>query len=132
MRDDFEYEYDDEPYVVIEQSSGVGPFLIGLALGAGAALLLAPRTGRDLRDMLGDRARDVRDTARRMVDDVTDTVTDQVDEFRSAARRGKRHVEDAIDAGREAAEDARSELERKIAEQKASFRNPSYPSEPTA
>ena len=38
---------DDEPYVVIErqQGSGIGSFLLGAAIGAGIALLLAPRSG---------------------------------------------------------------------------------------
>ena len=37
--------YDREPYVIVErrESAGVGPFLIGLAFGAGVALLLAPQ-----------------------------------------------------------------------------------------
>ena len=56
MRHD-EYD-DDEPYVIIEKNNGsVGSFLIGLAVGAGVALLLAPSSGRDLRDDLGRRIR---------------------------------------------------------------------------
>ena len=45
--DDYEW-YDDEPYrepyVIVERrEAGVGSLLLGLALGAGIALLLAPR-----------------------------------------------------------------------------------------
>ncbi|NUO63939.1 MAG: YtxH domain-containing protein, partial [Gemmatimonadaceae bacterium] len=45
MRDD-DYEFDDdEPYVVIErQSAGIGSFLVGAAIGAGLALLFAPKS----------------------------------------------------------------------------------------
>ena len=46
--DEYEWYDDDEPYdrgpyVIVErrESAGVGPFLIGLAFGAGVALLLA-------------------------------------------------------------------------------------------
>ena len=38
---------DDEPYVVIEKSGGMGSFFLGLAIGAGLALLFAPKSGRE-------------------------------------------------------------------------------------
>ena len=40
------------------ESAGI--FGVGLLLGAGAALLLAPKSGRGLREDLGDRMRRVR------------------------------------------------------------------------
>jgi hypothetical protein len=40
-------------------ATGVGFFSAGLLLGAGAALLLAPKTGRDMRDDLRERLRRV-------------------------------------------------------------------------
>jgi len=45
------YDFDDDDrYVVIENhSAGVGPFLVGLAVGAGIALLFAPRSGEATR-----------------------------------------------------------------------------------
>ena len=45
------YDFDDdERYVVIENhSAGVGSFLVGLAVGAGIALLFAPRSGQATR-----------------------------------------------------------------------------------
>src|SRR4029078_5987754 len=61
-RYDFE---DDQPYVVIERRSegGVGAFLLGIALGAGVALLLAPRSGEETRRDIKRRARRVRRAA---------------------------------------------------------------------
>ena len=38
-------------------ATGVGFFTAGLLMGAGAALLLAPKTGRELRDDLRERLR---------------------------------------------------------------------------
>ena len=56
--------YDDEesdyapPYVIVERREiGVGPFLIGIALGAGVALLLAPQSGEETRRGIARRAR---------------------------------------------------------------------------
>ena len=50
-----------------ERGSGGGrvlvAFMIGAAVGAGLALLLAPATGEDTRESLGRRARDGRDRA---------------------------------------------------------------------
>jgi gas vesicle protein len=71
-----------QPAIVIERRSGgggIGLFLLGLAVGAGIALLYAPQAGDETRAAL-----------------------------RSGARRMRRQVRDA-------AEDARSEIERRLA-----------------
>lgn len=131
MRD---YDFDGEPFVVIErEDSGISSFLLGVAMGVGAALLFAPRTGEDTRRLIGARARMAGDTVRDTVADVSDRVTaqaadvrdrvtDRVDAARYAVRRGEEQVLNAIDAGRAAAIEARAELERKIADTKASRR----------
>lgn len=124
---------DDDRVVVIEkQSAGITPFLIGLAIGAGAALLLAPRSGAATRRDIRRRARRVRRAAEQTVADVTDTVTDtfdrarqkvedQIDTAREAIDLKKRQVNRAMDAGRSAAREARVELEQRIAETKAAY-----------
>lgn len=40
---------------------GAGLFGVGLLVGAGVALMLAPKSGQDLREDLGQRLRDLRD-----------------------------------------------------------------------
>ena len=131
MRD---YDFEGEPFVVIERPEpGIGTLLLGVAIGAGIALLLAPRSGADTRRMIGHRARrtgdrvrdaatDVADNVASQVNQVHDQVTERVWAARDAVRRGQDHVLDAVDAGRFAAVEARSELERKIAENKAARR----------
>ena len=130
------YEFgDDDPYVVIEkhESAGITPFLVGLAVGAGVALLLAPRSGQATRRDIKRRAMRVRRAAENAVTDVTDTVVDSFSEARrrvedqiASARQAidlkKRQVTRAVDAGRAAAEDARLELEQRIAESKRAYR----------
>jgi len=131
MRDD---DRMNDRYILVEQPSdsgaGIGTFLLGLALGAGAALLLAPRSGEETRRMIGDRARDAGTKARQAIDDMTATVQDQFGAMRerveetvggatSAVRRRRRQVEHAFDAGRSAAHEARRELERKMAQYRA-------------
>ncbi len=128
------YDFDGEPYVVIQrEDAGIAPFLFGAAVGAVVALLFAPRSGEETRQILVDRARDTSDAVRDRVADVADDVVghvgrvrdrvaDQVGAARGAVRRQRRNVIDAIDAGRSAAYEARAELERKIAQNKAQRR----------
>lgn len=129
------YDFEGEPYVVIERDeAGIGTFLFGALVGAAAALLFAPRTGEDTRRMLGEQARRATDTVRDAVDDATDRVVeratdvrervaDRVDDMRESVRRQGQQVVDAFDAGRAAAIEARFELERRLADSKAARRD---------
>ena len=129
-----EYHFDEEePYVVIEKTDGsTGSFLLGLALGAGVALLFAPRTGQETRRELQRGARRVRDAAQGAAEDLTGTVVDtfhdariqveeQIDHARQAVELKRQQVSQAVYAGRAAAQRARDDLERRIAETKASY-----------
>ncbi|CAN5760613.1 hypothetical protein BH23GEM6_BH23GEM6_27950 [soil metagenome] len=121
-------DYDDLPYIVIEKhSGGMGAFLWGALIGAGAALLLAPRSGEETQEEILERVRRLRDAAEDRVNDVRDTVTgtvsrtryriqDQIDSVRDTVESKTDRAKHAVDAGRRAAKDARSELERRVAE----------------
>src|SRR5437764_6774923 len=114
------YDFDeDDAYVVIEkhESASVAPFLVGLAIGAGVALLFAPRSGAATRRDIKRRARNVRRAAEQAVGDVTDTVVggfeearrrveDQIDTARQAIDLKRQQVTRAVEAGRVAAKDA--------------------------
>jgi gas vesicle protein len=119
----YDYE-DDEPYVVIEkhESAGIAPFLVGLAVGAGVALLFAPRSGRATRRDIRRRATGVVDTVAGGINAARQRVEDQIDSARQAIDLKKRQVSRAMEAGRAAAEEARVELEQRIAESKAAYR----------
>jgi gas vesicle protein len=134
-----EYEWDDdnddnEPIVVIEKSEpGVGTFLAGLAIGAGIALLFAPRSGEETRRDIERSARKVGTQAQDFVSEVTESVGQKLqdakesvenrfDSARSAVDLKRRQVTNAVDAGRAAAQQARVELEQRIAETKAAYK----------
>jgi gas vesicle protein len=138
--DEYEWYDDDEPYlrepyVIVERNQpGVGSFLIGLALGAGVALLLAPQTGEETRRGLARRARRAQDAAKDFVEDVSGTVADKFQEVRATVEERieatldavddkKRRVSNAFHAGRAAAREARGELEQRIAESKAAYKD---------
>jgi gas vesicle protein len=131
-RDD--WDDDETPYVVIERSEpGVGAFVAGIAIGAGLALLFAPKTGEETRRDLQRRARRVGDQAQDFVSEVTESmsqrfqearssVEEHIDSARSAVDLKRRQVTNAVDAGRAAAQQARVELEQRIAETKAAYK----------
>jgi gas vesicle protein len=126
-------DHRDEPYIVIEKhSGGVGTLLIGVLIGAGVALLFAPRTGEETRRDIGRTARKARDTVQGAAEGVTHQVVDsfehakgrveeQIESARNAIAAKKEQVARAVEAGREAAQDARADLERRLAETKAAY-----------
>jgi gas vesicle protein len=132
--DDDEPEY-VEPYVIVERrDAGVGPFLLGIALGAGAALLFAPQSGQQTRRGIARSAKRAQEKAQDFVGDVSGTVADKFNEVRAsvedrieatldAVDDKKRRVSNAFHAGRAAAREARGELEQRIAESKAAYKD---------
>ena len=126
-------DYDDEPAVIIERhSGGVGSFLLGVTIGAVAALLLAPQSGEATRRDLRRGARRARRAAQNMAGDLGTKVSDTFEQARGRVEHGidtarqaidlkKRQVTRAMEAGRAAAQQAREELERRIAETKAAY-----------
>ena len=138
--DDYEWNDDEpyvvhEPYVIVERREpGIGSLLIGIALGAGVALLLAPASGEETRRRIAKRARRAQDAAQDFVEDLSGTVADKFQEVRSSVEERieatldavddkKRRVSNAFHAGRAAAREARGELEQRIAESKAAYKD---------
>jgi gas vesicle protein len=136
--DDF---YDDDepyhggPYVIVEKrDAGIGPLLIGLAVGAGLALLLAPQSGEETRQVIVRRAKRAQEAAQDLVGDVSGVVVDKFNDVRASVEERieatldsvddkRRRVSSAFHAGRAAAREARGELEQRIAESKAAYKD---------
>lgn len=119
-------DHDNVPYIVIERhSGGVSPFLWGLLLGAGAALLFAPRSGEQTQEEIRERARRLRTAAEDRVDSVRGSVNDSItrtrsqfqerfDSVRGAVDARTQQAREAMDSGRRVATDAGSELRRRV------------------
>lgn len=73
--------YDDEN----AGASFVAGMIVGVAIGAGLALLLAPQSGRRMRRTLARRVEDVTDDAAGRLGDVTG-------DLRSAVKAGRRKM----------------------------------------
>jgi gas vesicle protein len=71
---------------------------LGAMIGAGAALLFAPRSGEETREMLGERARDVRGR-------IGDRFDDARGDLNWYLRRGRRKMRRGAERGRWAGED---------------------------
>jgi gas vesicle protein len=127
-----EEDEDERYYVIEERGGGVGSFLLGAVVGAGIALLLAPQSGEETRRDIKRRARQVSDAARDAAGDLQDSVVDRyskakatvgtrIDSARQAIDLKKHQATEAIRAGREAAAQAREELEARLAATKAAY-----------
>ena len=84
-------------------------FLVGALTGAAAAVLLAPRSGRETREILGERWRDAADRGRHLGEqavqrsrDVVDEASGYVDRQRGALEKRRDRLAAAVEAGKQA------------------------------
>lgn len=114
----------DVPYIVIEREGAgqIGGFLVGALLGAGLALLFAPKTGEETQADLRERALKLRDAAEDRMREAQRNLEGRLDHAREGVQTRVNEVRDAVDAGRNAAHDARGDLERKLERSKAAYR----------
>lgn len=82
--------------VVIERKSGggTGVFLLGLAIGAGLALLFAPQSGEDTRAALARNSRKARRKTRRFIDSARDSAAETRDALEQ--RLARHHQADEV------------------------------------
>jgi len=113
-----------DPVVIVERSSGpgLGAFVVGALLGAGAALLLAPKTGRETQEELKQQVQKWKGVAEERMKDAQRAVEDGIDQAREGVSDRFDQVRDAVDAGRKAAHEARDDLEYKLEQSKAAYR----------
>lgn len=118
-------ERDETPYFVIERESGnggVGAFLVGALLGAGVALLFAPRSGEETQKEIRDRAIHFKESAEERVREAQRQVEERLDQARTDLMDRVDAVKEAVESGRESAREARGDLEHRIERSKAAAR----------
>jgi len=74
----------------MEDNSNFGWFLAGVVMGAGAAILFAPKSGKDTRDYISQTTRDSREA-------MESSGRDLMDRGKALYDQGKKIVEDASD-----------------------------------
>jgi gas vesicle protein len=101
-------------YEGYNESEGGGSFVLGMlagaAIGAGLALLFAPKTGSDLRRQLSEQAGNWRETASKTYRRAADTASDLADRGRELADRGR----DLADRGRDIYNQAADTVSRNV------------------
>ena len=113
----------DEGYVIIERRTGnFGTFVWGLLVGAAAALLFAPKSGRETREELTDSFHRARDEAETRLRDVQANVNSTVDDVRRQFEDGVASARRAMESGRQAARESRDHMERRVRESTEAFR----------
>jgi gas vesicle protein len=115
---------DDSPYIVIERDSGggVGAFVLGVLVGAGVALLFAPKSGVETQEDLKRQARKLRSAAEERVREAQRQIEERLGEVRDGVQTRIDNVKEAVSAGRSAATDARTDLEKRLQRSKAAYR----------
>jgi gas vesicle protein len=121
---------DEQPVVLVERGSGIGAFIAGAALGALAALLLAPQSGVETRARIRSRVRRLREAAEDRLEDLQDAVETGYEKTKASIEAGlqrarrtiderREDAKDAVGAGKAGVRTAREELERRLAETRA-------------
>jgi gas vesicle protein len=64
------------------------PYLIGALIGAGIALLMAPKSGQETRHMIRERGVELKDRAAETVGDTTSRASQAIDDLKSQAKEG--------------------------------------------
>jgi gas vesicle protein len=77
-------------------------FLIGFAVGAATALLLAPQSGEETRDWIADQSRRGVKQARRGFEQASRAVEDAVDSASDVIGKGTDRFTEAVDATKKA------------------------------
>jgi len=90
-------------------SKNIGWFLAGLSLGAIAAILYAPKSGRETRKAIVTGMDDGREYLASLGRNARQQVSDWVDSGKEMVSGKKRQINAAIDAVREARHDATAE-----------------------
>ena len=79
-------------------------FLAGAAVGAGAALLLAPKTGEELRERIKDLADDAVDKIKDYASEAQDKIRSTYEDGKDLVLEKKSILTSALEAGKEAME----------------------------
>jgi gas vesicle protein len=83
----------------------LGWFFLGGVLGAAAALLMAPKTGRETRELLAERGNEVAKRAQEMATDAQGRAGEWFDKSRELFEEQTQRLMTAFEAGKDAMRD---------------------------
>ena len=112
----------DEKVVVIKKNS-VGSFLQGIVLGGALALLLAPRSGRETREIITERGYEFRDKATEIAKDTRSRAEHVLHDARNKVDESVKSVKEGV---RENTTESRKQLKREL-DIMEDINNPEHP-----
>ncbi len=89
-------------------ASKVGFFLAGLGIGAILALLFAPRSGKETRDYLVQKAEEGRDFVKTKSEELRNKAEEAVEKGKDLVTRQKELLSAALEAGKQAYQDEKA------------------------
>ena len=98
-------------------SAAILSFAVGALAGAAVALLFAPRSGSETREILGDRlregaerGRDLKDRAAAKSNELLQGASDYVDRQKEMLERRRERLAAAVEAGRQTYQDEKEKM----------------------
>ena len=89
---------------------GVGSFILGALLGAGVALLLAPRTGAEIQERIKRKAKEVRESAQESLTGQNLTLETRIEDLRDGIESQIRLVKDIVESSQKVIEGTSQEF----------------------
>jgi gas vesicle protein len=80
------------------------PFLAGIVMGAGLSLLYAPKSGKELREKIGDMTDDAVDKVKNYATEAQEKITSVIEDSKAVIKEKMAVLTSAIEAGKEAME----------------------------
>jgi len=92
--------------------SQVGFFLVGLGIGAVIALLLAPRSGKETRDIIVQKAEEGRDYVVNKSEEIRKQAEDAVEKGKDLVNKQKELLSAALEAGKQAYQEEKTKVKQ--------------------
>ena len=92
--------------------SQIGFFLAGLGIGAVVALLLAPRSGKETRDIIVQKAEEGRDFVVNKSEEIRKQAEDAVEKGKDLVNKQKELLSAALEAGKQAYQDEKTKAKQ--------------------
>jgi gas vesicle protein len=81
--------------------ANVNYFLVGLGIGSAFAILFAPKSGKETRDYIANKAKEANEYSRKKAQDLRERAEDTVERGKEMVTQTKEQIATAIDVGRE-------------------------------
>ena len=87
-------------------SDDLASFLLGVGVGVGVALLFAPHSGSETRELLKGKADEGKDYLKRRGSELRDSASEIIERGKDAINRQKDTLAEAVEAGKQAYREA--------------------------